>query len=255
MDEMWNQIGYSIAKNIEKIVMPLFGTRKAGENVGTNVSGDVTKYVDRLAEDVALEALKPLPVNIVSEEIGTLDRGRDYTVVIDPIDGSYNFSVGVPVFAFSFGVFKGRKPVYGSVYEFTTGRYFEGIPGKGAYLNGERIRVKPLPPERAALSLYTRGRGTELAGMVKRIRVLGAIAVELSYLAMGSLQAVVDVRNYVRPTDIAAACIIAKEAGALVVDDGGRELRLELNAEAGNNIVAASSEELLEMILGVMKGG
>lgn len=144
MEFNWSEIALNTAKELEEKIMPLFGTKKAGENVGTNVSGDVTKYVDKVAEDIILKRLVPLGVNVVSEEVGTVDSGSDYTVVVDPLDGSYNFSAGIPIFAFSLGgVFKGgKKPVYGgAIYEFLPKNFYEAKPGEGAYLNGERIRV------------------------------------------------------------------------------------------------------------------
>ena len=109
MEIAWNEIAFGIAKDIEKEVIPLFGTKKAAEIVGENVSGDTTEYVDRVSENIALSRLNALGVNVVSEEIGFVDNGSDYTVVIDPIDGSYNFVSGIPIFAFSFAVFQGKR--------------------------------------------------------------------------------------------------------------------------------------------------
>ncbi len=165
-------------------------------------------------------------MNVVSEEVGTVDNGSDYTVVVDPLDGSYNFSAGIPIFAFSMGVFKGKKPVYGAIYEFLPKNFYEAKPGKGAYLNGERMRVNEPEPEKEALSFYTRGgRCLGLVRKVKRVRVLGgAIAVELAYVARGgSLDGVFDIRNYVRPTDVAAGVLLVREAGGIVTDEGGEE--------------------------------
>jgi len=246
---MWKQVIFSLAKDLEKVVMPIFGKPEAGRDVGTNVSGDVTKYVDKVAEDVVLERLKGLGVNIVSEEIGFVDLGSEYTAVVDPIDGSYNFTAGIPIFAFSFALFQREKPVYAALYEFATENYYEAIPGKGAFLNGEPIRVRPLPPAKAAVSFYTRGRGVGLIRRVKRVRVLGAIAVEMAYLARGTLQGVVDVRNYVRPTDVAAGTLLVREAGGKVVDEAGKDIKIHLSAEEKMNIIAVSDEELLKLIL------
>jgi len=250
-DVDWSSIGREMAAEIEKRIMPLFGTQKAAEVVGENESGDVTEYVDMVSEEVILSRLQPLGVNIVSEESGELEAESEITVVVDPVDGSFNFTHRIPIFAFSMAVFKGTKPVYGFIHEFITGRTYEAYSGGGAFMNGERIRVKPTEPRKAAVSFYTRGRGLNLINSVKRVRVLGAIAVELSYLASGSLQAVVDVRNYVRPTDIAAGVLIAREAGAKVTDERGNELELgtELKASKKMNVVAASDERLHRLIL------
>ncbi|EEB74433.1 bifunctional fructose-bisphosphatase/inositol-phosphate phosphatase [Thermococcus sp. AM4] len=252
---MWNEVVFSLAKDVEKAVMPIFGKPKAGKTVGTNVSGDVTKYVDKVAEEMVLERLKVLGINVVSEEVGSIDVGSDYTAVVDPIDGSYNFAAGIPIFAFSFALFRKEKPVYAALYEFATGNYYEAIPGNGAFLNGRPIKVQRVPASRAAISFYTRGRGVGLIGRVKRIRVLGAIAVELAYLARGTLQGVVDIRNYVRPTDVAAGVVLVREAGGVVVDDTGKEVSVHLSAEEKMNLIAASDRELLEIILEEVNDG
>lgn len=246
---VWNEVVFSLAKDVEKIVMSLFGKPEAGKTVGTNVSGDVTKYVDKISEDLVLERLKVLGINIVSEEVGLIDAGSDYTALVDPIDGSYNFVAGIPIFAFSFALFRREKPVYAALYEFVTENYYEAIPGHGAFLNGTPIKVSPAPPERAAVSFYTRGKGIGLIQRVKRIRVLGAIAVEMAYLAKGTLQGVVDIRNYVRPTDVAAGTVIVREAGGIVVDETRRDVKLTLSAEDKMNLIAASDWELLKIIL------
>ncbi|ASJ00876.1 bifunctional fructose-bisphosphatase/inositol-phosphate phosphatase [Thermococcus gorgonarius] len=253
MEISWNEVVFSLAKDVERAVMPLFGKPEGGREVGKNVSGDVTKYVDKVAEDIVVKRLEPLGINIVSEEIGLVDQGSDLTAVVDPIDGSYNFSSGIPIFAFSFALFKGKKPVYSAIYEFLLGNYYEAIPGNGAYLNGRRIHVVPREPEKAAISFYTRGVGVSIIERVKRIRVLGAIAVELAYLARGSLQAAVDVRNYVRPTDVLAGALLVREAGGIVVDENGKEFDPALSAEDKMNIIASSDERLLELILEEVK--
>ncbi len=255
MEIAWNEIARGLASDVEKVVMPLFGTPQAGRDMGTNVSGDVTKYVDKVAEDLVIERLKPLGINIVSEEVGFIDNGSDYTVVVDPIDGSYNFAAGIPIFAFSFAVFRGKRPVYGSIYEFVPKHFYEAIPGEGAFMNGKRIHVRKPERGKEALSFYTRGRCTGLIKRVKRVRVLGAIAVELTYLAKGALDGVLDIRNYVRPTDIAAGVLIAREAGAIVTDERGRELEVHLSATEQTNVIAVNDEYLLKMILEELENG
>ncbi|NJE04876.1 bifunctional fructose-bisphosphatase/inositol-phosphate phosphatase [Thermococcus sp. M36] len=255
MDVVWKEVALEMAKEVERKITPMFGTPKAGESLGKNVSGDVTKYVDKVAEDIVLERLRPLGVNIVSEEVGFIDNGSDYTVIVDPIDGSYNFAAGIPIFAFSFAVFKGKEPVYGAIYEFMPKNFYEAIPGEGAFMNGKKIHVRKPERGKEALSFYTRGRCVGLIKKVKRVRVLGAIAVELVYLAKGALDGVLDIRNYVRPTDIAAGVLIAREAGAMVTDENGKELELSLSATEQTNIIAVNDMYLLKLILEELKNG
>jgi len=246
---VWRETVLSIAREMEDKLLPLFGREEARKEVGVNVTGDVTKYADRVAEDVVLKHLEPLGVNVVSEEIGEIEVGSEYTVLVDPLDGSYNFSMGIPVFALSLAVFRGNKPVYGAIYEFFPRALYEAVPGRGAYLNGSRIHVNEPEPGKESLSFYTRGKCLGLVKRVKRIRVLGAIAVEMAYTARGSLDGVFDVRKYVRPTDIAAGVMLVREAGGIVTDERGKPLELDLSSRSTTNLIAVANERLLNIIL------
>ncbi|CAB49202.1 bifunctional fructose-bisphosphatase/inositol-phosphate phosphatase [Pyrococcus abyssi] len=248
----WRKIALDIINDFDQNVMPLFGDARAGETVGISPSGDETKVVDKVAENVVVSKFKALGVNIVSEEMGVIEQGSEYTVLIDPLDGSYNFISGIPFFALSVAIFKGEEPVYAFIYEPVVKKLYEGIPGQGAYLNGQRIKVRKLG-EKPSISFYTRGKGIELLNHVKRTRTLGAIALELAYLARGALDGVVDIRNYLRPTDIAAGVIIAKEAGALVKDSNGDEIEVSFSATDKVNLVAVNDEELLKMVLSLIE--
>ncbi|EHP84644.1 bifunctional fructose-bisphosphatase/inositol-phosphate phosphatase [Methanotorris formicicus] len=244
----WDEIALKIAKDIEKDIMPIFGKKEASKFIGYSPSGDKTKLVDKIAEDIVLEHLLPLDVNIVSEESGGINKESEYTVVVDPVDGSYNFIKGIPIFGFSFAVFKKNEPIYTMIYEFVTKNVYEGIPKRGAYLNGRKIKVKPLKLESISLSFYG-NKDANFLKNVRRFRILGAIAVELVYLAKGSLDGVVDIRKYVRPTDIAAGVVIARESGAIITDENGEELTFNLSATERLNIIAVNSKELLDIIL------
>ncbi|BAA31020.1 bifunctional fructose-bisphosphatase/inositol-phosphate phosphatase [Pyrococcus horikoshii] len=244
----WRKIAIDIIRDFDHNIMPLFGNPKASETISISPSGDETKVVDKVAENIIISKFKDLGVNVVSEEIGRIDQGSDYTVVVDPLDGSYNFINGIPFFAVSVAIFHEKDPIYAFIYEPIVERLYEGIPGKGSYLNGEKIKVRELA-EKPSISFYTKGKGTKIIDKVKRTRTLGAIALELAYLARGALDAVVDIRNYLRPTDIAAGVVIAREAGAIVKDLDGKDVEITFSATEKVNIIAANNEELLETIL------
>ncbi|AFK21639.1 bifunctional fructose-bisphosphatase/inositol-phosphate phosphatase [Pyrococcus sp. ST04] len=248
----WRRVALDIVHEVESNVMPLFGDPRASKTIAISPSGDETKLIDKIAEDSILAKLRKLGINIVSEEIGSINQGSKYTALVDPLDGSYNFISGIPFFAISVAIFEENQPIYAFIYEPITDRLFEGIPGKGAYLNGEKIRVRE-PIEKPAISFYTRGEGIEILNHVKRTRTLGAIALELAYLAMGALDGVVDIRRYVRPTDIAAGVIIAREAGALVKDSNGNDIVVSFSATEKLDIIAVNSQELLQTILSSIK--
>ena len=97
----WDEIGKNIAKEIEREILPYFGRKDKSYVVGKSPSGDETEIFDKISEDIALKYLKPLDVNIVSEELGIIDNGSEWTVVIDPIDGSSNALSNFPYYGTS----------------------------------------------------------------------------------------------------------------------------------------------------------
>ncbi|WP_292459972.1 bifunctional fructose-bisphosphatase/inositol-phosphate phosphatase [Methanothermococcus sp.] len=244
----WNELGLKIAKEIEKDVMPYFGKKEGAKIVGYSPSGDTTELVDRISEDIVLKYLKPLNVNIVSEEIGTINNNSEWTVVIDPIDGSFNFTIGFPCFGFCFAVFKNNNPYYGLTYEFLTKNTYEAFAGKGAFLNGEKIKVKEYNEKEAVISYYSK-KNLNLIGKVRRVRIMGAFGIEMAYVAKGALDGIFDIRPYVRTTDFASSYIICKEAGAIITDENGHEFKFNLNATDRYNIIVANDKKLLNMIL------
>jgi len=244
----WNEIAQTIARKIERNVMPLFEKEESKKILGRNPSGDETKLMDKKAEETAIKHLSKLGINIVSEEIGTLNKNSKYTAIIDPIDGSYNFANGIPFFCFSIAFFEKQKPIYGMIYELLRKNTYEAFVGNGAYLNGRKIKVssknKPY-----TISFYTLGRGLNLVKKIRRIRNLGSVALELTYLAKGSIDGIVDIRKHIRPTDVAAGFIIAREAGAIICDEKGEELKHKLNATDKINFVAVNNKKLFNLII------
>ena len=81
-----------------------------GKKVAMGADGTDTSYIDKVAEDAILEFMdqKDVQANLLSEEVGFVDRGFDDDVlVIDPVDGTYNASRGIPFFSIS--VARGNK--------------------------------------------------------------------------------------------------------------------------------------------------
>jgi myo-inositol-1(or 4)-monophosphatase len=80
------------------------------------------------------------------------------------------------------------------------------------------------------------------------VRQFGANALEMCYLARGFLDAYVDLRGKVRPTDVASACLIAKEAGCNLRSDNGSELDSDLDVKTRLSYVAAANSRVLNQL-------
>src|ERR1019366_4324094 len=108
---------------------------------GRGYSGvrDTQYHLDLAADEVALRVLGGAGFRVVSEESGVTGSG-EYTVVVDPIDGSTNCDRGVPFYATSLAVLHGEELVAGLVINQATGTMFEAQTGAGAWRDGVAIR-------------------------------------------------------------------------------------------------------------------
>lgn len=178
--------------------------------------------------------------------------------VVDPLDGTANFLHGHPFYCASVAVAVEGRPVAGAVVSGSTGERWWAAEGEGACKGGRRIHVSPTGPLRHALV----GTGfpfkrTELLptylGQLDRVlrssagvRRAGAAALDLCYLAQGSLDAFWE--EMLMPWDFAAGVVIVREAGGVMTRPDGSELDMAPGAVRG-----ANGDELLEELRGVLE--
>jgi myo-inositol-1(or 4)-monophosphatase len=198
---------------------------------GVGEGGDRTLVIDRRCEDAVFAELERLAgagaaFTAISEERGEVAFGGGGTarVVIDPIDGSLNTRRTLPAHSLSIAVASGDSMAeveFGYVYDFGAGEEFAARRGGGAELDGARVAVAAdgeklelLGVESAAPCLM-QPLDRALDGDVFRLRVIGSIAITASYVAAGRLDGMLSLRPC-RSVDIAAAQLIAREAGGAV---------------------------------------
>ena len=108
MDENVKQLSQQIVTKIDRKVRSTIKKdgHKLGKTVMLGADGTPTKYIDKIAEDVAVKTIKKskISLNLLSEEIGFIDNGGKYTIVLDPVDGTRNLYRGIPFYAISLGI-------------------------------------------------------------------------------------------------------------------------------------------------------
>ena len=253
------KISREVAKAVRDAVLPVAGSKHAGENVGMGKDGTPTKRIDRIAEDAAVEVLKDWDVRIVTEESGIIGDGST-VVALDPIDGTFNAARGIPIYSVSLcfaesngGNAKFKDAFFGYVYNIATGD--EYYADELAYKNGEVIKTSETDRinETNAIMYYpTRNYG------FKRVRIFGAASLEICFVADGSVDCFIDVRKgagkgMLRVYDVAAGLYIAKRAGAEVTTPEGRSLNdKEFTMEERFRVLVANKRlhgELLKLEL------
>ena len=251
LDEV-KTLTYSVGKYIAKEAKS-FDYNKVEEK-GLN---DLVSYVDKTAETLLVNGLeKILPdAGFITEEGTAGHTTENFRWIIDPLDGTTNFTHGLPVYAISIALMSGKELVLGVVYEINRNEMFTAIKGGGAFLNNTPILVSP----RTKLSESLLATGfpyynfeqiasylkilDELMKTTHGLRRMGSAAVDLAYVACGRFEAFFEYNLNV--WDVAAGALIVAEAGGKVVDfKGGDDFLF------GREIVAAG--EILPELIQVM---
>ena len=236
------------------VTIALRAARKAGDlivrasdeldRVGHQAKGvaDYVTEVDIAAEQEILYQLgKAYPEHaFLAEESGQIGNAKsDNLWVIDPLDGTSNFMRGIPHYCVSIACIVDGRLAHAVVFDPVRQEEFTASRGRGAQLNGHRLRVSNrtdlrecllgtgipfLGHEQQRLPQYTQTLA-ELAAQCMGIRRAGAAALDLAYVAAGRFDGFWE--TGLERWDIAAGALIIKEAGGLISDLSGSERYLD----------------------------
>lgn len=219
---------------------------EAAELVRTHAPGKLTEKGDRdpaSEVDLAVERFvrdflhnKTPEIEFLGEEEGGHSTGYGLLWMLDPIDGTVNFLHGFPLCAVSLSLFDADTVVAAVIELPFIGTQYTAILGQGAYADDRRLRVSQtstLANALISIDQYAFGDDAErknrlrlrlterLAHDAQRVRMLGASAIDLAWTAEGRLDACIMLGN--KPWDTSAGVLIAREAGARVLDQDGSE--------------------------------
>ena len=193
----------------------------------------VTAVDVAISENIFRELSAQFPADqFFSEELAETDAPIPVTArffwVLDPIDGTNNFALGIPHCAISLALCEAGEPVYGVVYDLSRRVLIHGGPGFGV-VDGERtVRVSTAPMTRETLvgfhSPFDKSLMPMATGVLSqfKIRGLGSATLHLAYVASGILDGCVDFN--VKIWDLAAAIPLVRAAGGEVHFLNGEQL-------------------------------
>ena len=220
---------------------------------------DIVTEMDERAERIISEVLKEAfpDYGMLAEEGGMLKGEGDSRWIVDPLDGTTNYTHGLPIFAVSIALERAGEVACGVVYDPMRQELYAAERGEGATLNGRPIQVSDtdeliralivtdFPYDRdevsAAVELFGR-----FAVLTRSIRRLGSAALDLCYVASGRLDGYYE--RGVWAWDVAAGSLILEEAGGRITDYRGEEFDLE------GRVVAASNGALHDALVTVTRG-
>lgn len=218
---------FAMAEEAGKIHMRYFRTRNLQQSTKLNDS-DVVTIADKESETAILSYIhEHFPdYGIISEESGSDHEDREWRWVIDPLDGTTNFAMGLPPFCVSIALEHNKEAVVGVVYAPYLKECFYAVKGSGAWLNGNPIHCSDkteiskavvatgMPYDRNDNPDNNLAEISRMALRVRGLRRMGSAAIDLCYAAAGFFDAYWELN--LNRWDVAAGQLIAAEAGATV---------------------------------------
>lgn len=219
-----------------KILMDNYGTNFRIDFKNADKFNLVTE-IDKKTEDFIVGAIKKAWPNhcVLSEEGGDCGLNpSNYRWIIDPLDGTTNYSHGHPFFAVSIGLEIDGEILAGVVYAPFFNEMFSAKKGAGAFLNNRKIHVSKNNNLATALlgtGLIHNDQNANLKHFqyflkeAQGIRRCGAAAIDLCYTAAGRLDGFWEPGLW--PWDVAAGKLIVEEAGGKITAMDGKKFDLE----------------------------
>jgi len=246
------KIAIEAVRRIGKLLRENFGKFLNIEGKGDRT---LVTNIDLEAEKIIVQRIrKTYPQDdILSEENIYHIPNSDYKWIIDPLDGTHNYIHQIEIFGVSVALAFRGEVVLGIIYIPLSEELYIAQRGKGAYLNGKRIRVSQRKVKEATLIFDSSIRQQkepmlnclkEVADNVFNIRMFGSTARSLSYIAEGKADLEIEYNDKV--WDFAAGLLLVEEAGGKATTLGGG--RWSLNTEgyiASNGLIHNS---VLKMI-------
>jgi myo-inositol-1(or 4)-monophosphatase len=235
------RVARACAEKASRIITARYGHR---EDTVAKGRGNFVTETDLAVHNAVLDILRrEYPDHgVLSEEAPggeEADRHGGWLWVVDPIDGTHNFSQGVPHFCFTIALCFDGEPVLGLTLAPVTGEEFFARKGGGLLVNGEPASVSAtLALSESVLGVdlgYDDERAAKLISMladvwpgVQAVRVMGSAALGLAYAACGRFD--VYVHHFLYPWDSAAGILLVREGGGLVLDRDGAPASLYSDA-------------------------
>jgi myo-inositol-1(or 4)-monophosphatase len=215
--------------------------------IGHKSETDLVTEADLQSEQLILESLRRhFPEDMfLTEETGQHGHGSKRMWLIDPLDGTINFTHELPFFAVSVAFQVQAETMLGVVYSPRTQELFEGVKGAGAFLNQRPITVSKTT--KLIDSLLATGfphtvhqnpgevmkRFGNLAVRGQAIRRMGSAALDLCYVAAGRFAGFWE--QDLKPWDTAAGALLVEEAGGRVTDFEGNPFNPFLKTVLASN--------------------
>jgi myo-inositol-1(or 4)-monophosphatase len=246
----FKDVAIEAAKSAGRIIIENFEKKK---KVTQKEAKELVTNVDVEAESAIMKIIRgKFPDHkFESEELGKEKyTAEDYLWIVDPLDGTHNYTYGVPFFNTSIALSRGGELILGAIYDPVHDKMFYAEKGEGAFVNGQPTHVSDRTKLSEALIMYDNQfhkRDDMFANLQKiypkifTVRISGSAATDACLVASG----VADARIWhkTKVVDVAAGVVIVEEAGGRATDFKGNPLQL-----GGTEVIVSNGKILPELV-------
>lgn len=213
------------------------------------------------AKDVAMEnyivsqILESFPLHkIIGEENHHEDLTNEYTWILDPIDGTLNFTLGNPFYGVQVCLLKNKEEILSAIYLPSIDEFYLAIINKGLFLNGKRVELdKTITVENAIISFGDFSKSNpksrkiqaklieKLNDKANKIRIAGSSSIDFSFVASGKTHAHIMFSK--RLWEISPGILLVKEAGLIV-----EVIKIDNSDFKGSVVVVALNKDIYDTI-------
>ena len=224
------QVGIECARTAGKI-LELYKNKIKNLEIKNNIPRDVYSKVDLMSENEIFRTVRKKFRNdsFHGEESGIIKRKGNYKWIVDPLDGTVNYTRSIPIYSISIAIFYKNKCVAGIIYNSNTDEIFYGSINNGSYCNGIKLNVSNVSRLKSSLIVVA------LPSIIKNkkkiynlfanlneksrgVLRIGSAAIAYTYLAAGKIEAIWGFNNKI--WDVAAGILILSEAGGKTTTHG-----------------------------------
>ena len=267
----------TILEHLESIFRDVQRAVAAGDagytrEITHNAKGDTVKWFDLAADKAVCNYLKerfPYSTLLLSEEGSPREFGAgrpEFTVVLDPVDGSDNFARGMTPVSMAVALIPQSCPIsvesveYALVGDLVSGSICTAERGSGAFCNGKQIRAGACNILKSAMISCEMNHYVMKAPLVnilsraRGVRSLGCATRAITMVASGSLDAHLDLRNRLTPENFLAPSLILTEAGGNISGPEAEPIPEITNLTQRFSIIVSGSPELHAVLVQQLKG-
>ncbi len=217
------QVGIEAARSAGKI-LELYANKIKNLEIKKNIPRDVYSKVDLMSENEIFLTVRKKFRNdsLYGEESGQINKKGNYKWIIDPLDGTVNYTHGIPIYSISIAIFYKNKCVAGIIYNPNSDEMFYGSINNGSYCNGIKLKVSNETKLKNSLVVAALPSKTKDKKKIYNIFAIlnensrgvlriGSAAIAYTYLAAGKIEAIWGFDNKI--WDVAAGILILSEAG------------------------------------------